>query len=136
MPYGNESGFTYQLDEFKGQRIKIQSYGVNGEVSCASREYDLLSGVKPTVHSGSIDLLVYPNPFRHSCTLKFTSDKKRSGDLLLFNAQGTLVNGPHFVELQNGVNEIGLEMQNYIPGIYHLIFYSDQLVLRTSVIVL
>ena len=82
MPYSDESTFTYQLQAYNGQTIVIYAYGLEGEVSCASREYELTTtGVDDLPEPVFTEnLFVYPNPFTDFCTIRITSSKRTERD--------------------------------------------------------
>ncbi len=137
MPYGDESTFTYQLDVYAGQRLVIYAYGSEGEVSCASKEYELTtSAAEDLPESGFTEnLFVYPNPFSDLCTIRITSTANKEGTLRVYSIQGVLLKTLPQVSLLKGVNEVDLSMREMPPGNYFITCHSGNTVLTSQVIV-
>lgn len=136
MPYSDESSFTYQLVAYTGQKLVIYAYGIEGEVSCASQEYELTTSAvedlpEPLFHE---NLFVYPNPLTDICTIRVTSSTDKEGTLRIFNSQGILLRTISQVLLLKGVNEVPLSMNEMPPGSYFITFDSANAVLRSQII--
>ncbi len=137
MPYSDEHTFTYQLDAYTGQRLVIYAYGTEGEVSCASKEYELTTSAVEDLPETEIteNLFVYPNPFTDICTIRITSRAGKMGTLRVFNNQGVLLRTLPQISLLKGTNEVPLSMSDMPPGNYFITCHSGNTVLTSQVIV-
>ena len=136
MPYSDQNTFTYQLDAYTGQKLVIYAYGVEGEVSCASREYELSTSAVEEMPDPVFteNLFVYPNPFTDICTIRITSTTSKEGTLRVFNSQGVLLRTVPQVSLLKGVNDLPLSMSEMPPGSYFITFHSANAVLTSQII--
>lgn len=136
MPYSDQNTFTYQLDAYTGQKFVIYAYGAEGEVSCASREYELSTSAVEDMPDQLFteNLFVYPNPFTDICTIRITSSKDTEGTLRVFNSQGALLMTLPQVSLLKGVTEVPLSISEMPPGSYFITCHSENSVLTSQVI--
>ena len=138
MPYGIESSFVYQLEQFTGQQLVIYAYGQNGEVSCASAVIDLvLTDTEEAIGSQRQEsLFIYPNPFRDQCTVRIMSDKDERGVIRIYNTSGTLLKSWPVELLREGVNTFDFNSDGMPPGNYIVTFYGESTLLTGKVMLM
>lgn len=127
MPYGIESSFVYQLEEYTGQQLVIHAYGRDGVVSCPSVTVDLvLTGVEESIQVVKHEsLLVYPNPFSDHCTVRIMSNVNTQGVIRIYNTSGMLIKVWPVELLQEGANTFDFSSEGMAPGNYLIVFYGE-----------
>ena len=138
MPYGIESSFVYQLEQFTGQQLVIYAYGQNGEVSCASAEIDLIltDTDEAICFQRQESLFIYPNPFRDQCTVRIMSDKDERGVIRIYNTSGTLLKSWPVELLREGVNTFDFNSDGMPPGNYIVTYYGEGTLLTGKVMLM
>jgi len=138
MPYGIESSFAYQLEEYTGQQLVIHSYGRDGEVSCPSALIDLVvtdvEEAEQTERHQS--LFVYPNPFRDNCTVRIMSNKNERGVIRIYNTSGALLKSWPVELLEEGVNTFDFNSDGMPPGNYIVTYYGEGTLLTGKVMLM
>ena len=136
MLYSDESSFTYPLESYFGQRIQFQAFGTEGEVSCPSIEYELVTTATFDLDQpAGLEMLVYPNPMQGICKIRIDSEKNISGNLMIYNTLGYIAAKPRLLHLNNGSNEIECKIPSDVTGVYFIVFYAEGKLMSKRVVV-
>lgn len=138
MPYSDESAFVYQLSAYNGQTLVFYAYGNEGEVSCASEEFDLIVTGTAELQEPELKdrLFVYPNPFSDICTIRIICQARQTGMVHVYTMQGVLVKVQGPLSLLQGVNEVTLSMTDMVPGSYFIVYNGNDLTLTSNVVLI
>ena len=97
-------------------------------LNCDSACSDFINSVENKIKHGAMEVVIYPNPFQESTTVKMLNSSVANGSFKLFDNYGRKV---YSIELKNK-SQISLDRNNLSSGIYFYTIESEQNYLKSG----
>ena len=99
---------------------------IAGSICCSAQIYPAGAGIE-NIPAKNLGINIYPNPGSGFFNMVLKSDKDIKATINVYDILGKAVYSKTFYHVE-GINVYDLDLKNFVPGIYSLELFSEELI--------